>query len=173
MGIGALRDKAGQELGQCAGVWPGKPLLGLAVVEEHPRCELLAAVQERWDRSQRHNSSGQHCLAQQRIDQRALAAFELTKHGQVTALLSQPLQQLVEPGTIGLELRPSVPTRLSASFNKSGREEAPGVSLTIAVEFWCMMDFHLPKEDSTSEVPIWLAEHIPGVARAFIDRTLG
>ncbi len=105
MGIGALRDKAGQELGQCAGVRPGKPLLGLAVVEEHPRCELLAAVQERRDRSQRHNSSGQHCLAQQRIDQRALAAFELTKHGQVTALLSQPLQQLVEPGTIGLELR--------------------------------------------------------------------
>ncbi len=124
MGIGALGDKTGQELGQRTGVWPGKSLLRLAVVEEHLRRELLAAVQERWDRSQRHNGSGQHRLTQERVQQGALAALELAENGQVAAIFAQPLPQGVQSAAVGLELRTERADLRAGCLQKVGQRVA-------------------------------------------------
>jgi hypothetical protein len=68
-----------------------------AVVKKDAHNALLSGAEKRWDRSERHDAGGKQRLAKQGIEQRALPAFELTKHGKMETLLIQPLLQFAKP----------------------------------------------------------------------------
>jgi hypothetical protein len=72
-------------------------LLVVAVEEPHLDALVVAVPHRRGDRGQRSDPGRQHVTAQQRVDQRALAAFGLAGHQDAQPGRRQPVLQRRQP----------------------------------------------------------------------------